>query len=60
MKISGLKTDSMERRYNLVDAEDMSIAKELLERRLSVTKTVTRERESAKLSDTAKPIKSIA
>jgi hypothetical protein len=47
MKISGHKTDSMERRYNIVDAEDMSIAKELLERRLSVTKTVVTEPESA-------------
>jgi integrase len=60
MKISGHKTDPMERRYNIVDAEDMSIAKELLERRLSVTKTVTSERESAKLGDTDKPIKSTA
>ncbi len=34
MKISGHKTDSMERRYNIVDAEDLSIAKELLERRM--------------------------
>jgi integrase len=33
MKISGHKTDSMERRYNIVDAEDLSIAKELMERR---------------------------
>jgi integrase len=34
MKISGHKTDSMERRYNIVDSEDLSIAKELLERRM--------------------------
>lgn len=33
MKISGHKTDSMERRYNIVDAEDLSIARELMERR---------------------------
>lgn len=33
MKISGHKTDSMERRYNIVDAEDLSIAKQLMERR---------------------------
>lgn len=41
MKISGHKTDSMERRYNIVDAEDLSIAKELLERRMKNPKTVT-------------------
>jgi hypothetical protein len=33
MKISGHKTDSMERRYNIVDAEDLANARELLERR---------------------------
>ena len=33
MKISGHKTDSMERRYNIVDAEDLSIAKQLMENR---------------------------
>jgi hypothetical protein len=27
MKISGHKTDSMERRYNIVDADDMNMAK---------------------------------
>ena len=45
MKISGHKTDSMERRYNIVNAEDLSIAKELLDRRMKrpeiVTKNVT-------------------
>jgi integrase len=35
MKISGHRTDSMERRYNIIDAEDLSVAKELLERRLN-------------------------
>jgi integrase len=35
MKISGHKTDSMERRYNIVDAEDLSLAKELLGRRMA-------------------------
>ncbi len=33
MKISGHKTDSMERRYNIVDADDISIAKALVEAR---------------------------
>ena len=33
MKISGHKTDSMERRYNIVDADDINIAKEFMERR---------------------------
>jgi len=36
MKISGHKTDSMERRYNIVDAEDLVNARELLERRTTV------------------------
>jgi len=34
MKISGHRTDSMERRYNIVDAEDLSMAKELLGKRM--------------------------
>jgi integrase len=42
MKISGHKTDSMERRYNIVDDEDLTVAKALLERRMSVTENVTR------------------
>jgi integrase len=33
MQISGHKTDSMERRYNIVDKEDLAHARELLERR---------------------------
>ena len=42
MKISGHKTDSMERRYNIVDTEDLSIAKELLERRMGSGNLPTR------------------
>ena len=33
MKISGHKTDSMERRYNIVDGDDISIARRLMEAR---------------------------
>jgi hypothetical protein len=36
IKISGHKTDSMERRYNTVDAEDISAAKALMK---SLTKS---------------------
>jgi hypothetical protein len=41
MKISGHKTDSMERRYNIVDADDLNIAKEFMERRMMAADTVT-------------------
>lgn len=33
MRISGHRTDSMERRYNIVDVEDLRTAKELMERK---------------------------
>ena len=51
------QNDSMERRYNIVDTEDLSIAKELLERRMKrpeiVTKIVTIICNLAKPGDTA-------
>jgi hypothetical protein len=34
MKIGGRKTDSMERRYKIVDADDLSLAKRLMESRV--------------------------
>ncbi len=33
MRISGHRTDSMERRYNIVDVDDIRAAKELMQRR---------------------------
>jgi hypothetical protein len=42
IKISGHKTDSMERRYNIVDTEDLSIAKEFMERSMKAAETVTK------------------
>ena len=56
MKISGHKTDSMERRYNIVDAEDLSHARDLLDRRMSGTdcsETVAVSGEAAKSGDPA-------
>jgi hypothetical protein len=55
MKISGHKTDSMERRYSIV-AEDLSVAKALLENRMkasgAVTQIVTTQGKTAKQGDT--------
>jgi integrase len=54
MKISGHKTDSMERRYNITDADDINIARELMQKRIkSVTKTVTTRGKQGKPGDTA-------
>jgi integrase len=55
MKISGHKTDSMERRYNISDLEDLNIARELMERRAEgVTNTVTTPKKPGIQGDTAK------
>lgn len=42
MKISGHKTDSMERRYNITDLEDIANAKALMADRLRAVTTVTK------------------
>jgi integrase len=39
MKISGHKTDSMERRYNIVDDDDLAVAKEFMERGMKLRKS---------------------
>jgi len=51
MKISGHKTDSMERRYSIVDTEDLSIAKEFLERRMNANKTEAAPKQPAEPID---------
>ena len=33
MRITGHRTDSMERRYNIVDVDDIRVAKELIQQR---------------------------
>ncbi len=62
MKISGHKTDSMERRYNLVDADDLSIAKEFMKRRMKAAQNVAEVSRSSDQprypGDTPSPIKS--
>ena len=53
MKISGHKIDSMERRYNITDAEDLAIARELMERGSAVvdcSETVAVERNPENLA----------
>jgi integrase len=57
MKISGHKTDSMERRYNIVDTEDISIAKELLERRMSGAKAEAKPERPTAPADVPAPKK---
>jgi hypothetical protein len=52
MKITGHKTDSIERRYNIVDAEDLAKALELLERRPTIPE-FSGFGNSAKQDDTA-------
>jgi integrase len=57
MKIAGHKTDSMERRYNIVDGDDLRSARELMQsRRKIVTKNVTNS-EFPVVSDDTAPLK---
>jgi integrase len=56
MKISGHKTDSMERRYNIADMEDLANARELLDRRaaaLECSETVVDQQNPTKPGDTS-------
>lgn len=53
MKISGHKTDSMERRYNIVDVDDLSIAKEFMERRMKAARTAPKKAVSTRAKKTA-------
>jgi hypothetical protein len=53
MKISGHKTDSMERRYNIVDVDDLSIAKEFMERRMKAARTAPKKAAPTRAKKTA-------
>jgi integrase len=56
MKISGHKTDSMERRYNIADMEDLANARELMDRRSSAmecSETGADQENPAKPGDTS-------
>jgi hypothetical protein len=44
MAISGHKTDSMERRYNIVDGDDLKTAKQFMETRLKATRPAKKAR----------------
>ena len=58
MKISGHKTDAMECRYDIVDDQDLTVAKALLEKRMNVTTSVTTMRKPAKRQNSAVRVKS--
>jgi integrase len=47
MKISGHKTDSMERLYNIVDAADLCHAREMLDKKMERPGTVAESRNQA-------------
>jgi hypothetical protein len=65
-EIKGHKTDSTKRRYNIVDADDLNMARELLQKRRktapdgaeNVTKNVTTPGRTAIQSDTRPSYKS--
>ena len=58
MKISGHRTDSMERRYNIADREDLANAQELLDRRSAALESIESGAEQQSLTrprDTSGP-----